>query len=436
MEFVTALPTNYNVYGLGERVSNLRLGNNFTATIFAADAGDPIDGNIYGVQPFYMETKYYEVDTSGDFTLVTSDDTSATADYVSYSHGVYLRNTHAQEVKLAPESLTWRTLGGSVELYFYSGPTASEVTSAHLNVIGLPAMQQYFTFGYHQCRWGYANWTQLQGIVDSFKEFDIPLENIWTDIDYMDQYRDFQNDQNTFSYPEAKTFLAKLHANNQHYIPIVDSAIYIPNPTNASDAYETYTRGNASNAFVNNAAGQQYIGDVWPGFTVFPDWRAAGTQAWWTNELMMWHENVAFDGIWIDMSEVSSFCVGSCGTGRVTENPVHPFFQLPGETNNVIYGYPEDFAITNASDAAAASSSSSAQNARISATAVAGATTTTPYLRTTPTPGVRNVTFPPYAINNVNGALGVHALSPDAVHADGTQDYDIHNLFGWVHYFF
>lgn len=57
-----------------------------------------------------------------------------------------------------------------------------------------------------------------------------------TDIDYMKEYRDFDNDPIRFSYTDGEKFLAKLHANGQHYIPIVDSAIYIPNPTNASDA--------------------------------------------------------------------------------------------------------------------------------------------------------------------------------------------------------
>jgi alpha-glucosidase len=39
IEFVSQLPENYNLYGLGERIHDLRLGNNFTATFFAADAG-------------------------------------------------------------------------------------------------------------------------------------------------------------------------------------------------------------------------------------------------------------------------------------------------------------------------------------------------------------------------------------------------------------
>jgi alpha-glucosidase len=51
IEFVTSMPNNYNVYGLGERIHGLRLGNNFTATTYAADAGTPLDYNIYGTHP-------------------------------------------------------------------------------------------------------------------------------------------------------------------------------------------------------------------------------------------------------------------------------------------------------------------------------------------------------------------------------------------------
>lgn len=38
--------------------------------------------------------------------------------------------------------------------------------------------------------------------------------------------------------------------------------------------------------------------------------------------------------------------------------------------------------------------------------------------------------LPPYVINNVNGQLGTHGLAPNATHASGYQDYDIHNVFG------
>ena len=349
------------------------------------------------------------------------------ADYVSYSHGVYNRNAHGQEILLRPTNITWRLLGGSIDLTFYAGPTQPEVTASYqTSAIGLPAMQQYFTFGFHQCRWGYANWTVVQQVVDNYEKFGIPLENIWTDIDYMNQYRDFDNDPIRYSYNEGKTFLSNLHASGRHYIPIVDSAIYVPNPTNTSDNYSTFDNGNATGAFITNPDGSLYIGDVWPGYTVFPDWLSSGSGQWWIDEFVSWHNKLAFDGAWIDMSEASSFCVGSCGSGNITMNPVHPPFSLPGQPGAVVYGYPEGFNLTNATEAAAASSASASQASAYAAPS----TSMGAYLRTTPTPGVRDINHPPYVINNVQGDLAVHAISPNATHADGRVEYDVHNLWG------
>ncbi|EMC98792.1 glycoside hydrolase family 31 protein [Baudoinia panamericana UAMH 10762] len=430
IEFVSQLPQNYNLYGLGERIHSLRLGNNFTATFYAADAGNPPDYGLYGSHPFYLDTRYYEVSATGQRTLVTTQNTTANGTYESLSHGVYLRNSHGLEALLLPTNLTWRTLGGSIDLYVFDGPTAEAVTQQyHTGATGLPAMQQYFTFGFHQCRWGYKNWSMVQDVVNNYRAFDIPLETVWNDIDYMFQYRDFTNDQNTFSYAEGEAFLAQLHAAGQHYVPIVDSAIYIPNPNNASDNYSIYTDGNDNGVFLRNPDGSQYIGNVWPGFTVFPDWHSDQAVPWWTRSMQSHHNNVPWDGIWIDMSEVSSFCIGSCGTHNLSLNPVHPPFGLPGEPGSVDYTFPEGFNITNATEAAAASSASGVQASSASA-ASPPSTATTPYFISTVTPGVRNVNQPPYVINNVQGDLAVHAVSPNATHIDGVEEYDVHNLFG------
>lgn len=432
IEFVSTLPENYNLYGLGEVIHGFRLGNNLTRTLFAADVGDTIDANIYGSHPIYLETKYFQ-----DGRYVASP-TDTSADYTSYTHGVFLRNAHAQEILLRPETITWRILGGTVDLYFYSGPSATDVIADYqTSTIGLPAMHPYWSQGYHQCRWGYRSWAELQEVVDNFAKFDIPLETIWTDIDYMNQYRDFENDQNTFSYAEAADFLAKLHANGQHYIPIVDSAIYHPNPDNASDAYPIFDRGVEAGAFMLNPDGSLYIGEVWPGYTVFPDWVAptlgtangSGAFEWWKNELVTWAQDVSFDGIWIDMSEVSSFCVGSCGSNNLSLNPVHPGFLLPGEPTNLILGYPEGFNLTNTTEAASASAAAASQSSA-TATADPAPSTTTSYLRTKPTAGTRNINYPPYTINNIQGDLAVHAVAPNATHHGGESEYDFHNLFG------
>jgi alpha-glucosidase len=119
-------------------------------------------------------------------------------------------------------------------------------------------------------------------------------------------------------------------------------------------------------------------------------------------------------------------------------------FQLPGEPGSIIYDYPEDFNITNATEAASAAAASASQSLSVKgpqATSdplrdfasyiyanmyeITTATTTPDYLRTTPTPGVRNINHPPYVINHVQGDLAVHAVSPNATHHDGTFEYDV-----------
>lgn len=78
--------------------------------------------NIYSSYPFYLDTRYYEVDSdTEELTIVTDQETDPSkAEYLSYSHGVYLRNAHGQEVLLRPENVTWRALGGSIDLYFFA----------------------------------------------------------------------------------------------------------------------------------------------------------------------------------------------------------------------------------------------------------------------------------------------------------------------------
>lgn len=144
--------------------------------------GNDIDANIYGSHAIYLDTRYFTVSDSGEVTYAPYA-TDKTAKYISYTHGLFLRNAHAQEVLLKPSGITWRALGGSIDLYFYSGPRAEDVTKAYQQtMVGYPAMQQYWTLGFHQCRWGYENWTVLQDVVDNFSKFEIPLETIWSQL--------------------------------------------------------------------------------------------------------------------------------------------------------------------------------------------------------------------------------------------------------------
>ena len=249
----------------------------------------------------------------------------------------------------------------------------------------------------------------------------------------MKGYRDFDNDPIRFPYHEGQQFLQRLHDSGRHYIPIIDAAIYIPDPNNETDAYAPFNSGNETDSFLLNPDGSLYIGAVWPGYTVFPDWLTQDAHDWWRDTMVAYHKKIPIDGAWIDMNEVSSFCVGSCGTGNLSLNPVHPSFKLNGEPGAFVYDYPEGFNLTNATAASSASAGASSQAAASSTSAESSSSSTsTSYLSTKPTPGVRNIDHPPYVINHVQGGadLAVHAVAPNASHHNGVVEYDVHNLYG------
>ncbi|KAH8198352.1 hypothetical protein TruAng_007449 [Truncatella angustata] len=367
---------------------------------------------MHSVHPVYAETRY--------------------GNGSSKSHVVYGRNLHGQEWLMRQENIIYRTIGGSFDFYFFSGPTVNEaLAQQQLGVIKTPVMQPYWALGFHQVRWGYQNWTVLQDVIDNYAAANIQLEAIWNDLDYLLQYRDFVNDENRYPVAEGQQFLARLHANGQYWMPILDPNIYAPDPTNATDAYAPYERGVAAQAFIRDGIDGFYYGDQWPGFGVWPDFLVPEAHEWWTNEFILFHEQLPFDGWWIDLTDLSSWCTGSCGTGNLDFQPVHVPFLLPGEPGQQTFEYPEAFNITNSTEAASASAAAASQSAAFP-TVADESTPTIGFTR--PTPGVRNITFPPYVLNL---ALAGHSLlksgvAPYATHSDefNTTEYEMHNLFG------
>ena len=61
--------------------------------------------------------------------------------------------------------------------------------------------------------------------------------------------------------------------------------------------------------------GDPLVGLVWPGGTTWVDWFHPNATKYWHSEFDYFRQTVEFDGLWIDMNEVTSFCDGECGYG-------------------------------------------------------------------------------------------------------------------------
>ena len=102
--------------------------------------------------------------------------------------------------------------------------------------------------------------------VQAYKNLSIPLDTQWSDIDYLDNYKDFTYDKMKFG--DLPTFVQNLTKDNMHFIPIVDLGIAKVKSGN----YSAYDDGVANDVFLKTGDGKEnFVGQVWPGDSVFPD---------------------------------------------------------------------------------------------------------------------------------------------------------------------
>ncbi len=83
------------------------------------------------------------------------------------------------EVYLTPKpALTWRTLGGILDIFVFTGPSPADVVSQLTEVIGRPLLPPYWGLGFHLCRWGYGSANNTQALVERMRDLGIPQVSV------------------------------------------------------------------------------------------------------------------------------------------------------------------------------------------------------------------------------------------------------------------
>ncbi|CCO34760.1 alpha-glucosidase, putative [Rhizoctonia solani AG-1 IB] len=373
----TGLPKNANIYGLGEHTNTFRLDpSNTTRTLWNRDSGVAVGTNLYGSHPIY-----YEHRKTG-------------------THAVLLLNSNGMDVKLRQGSLEYNVIGGILDLYFIGGngggASPADVSRGYAKLAGLPASIPYWSLGFHQCRYGYKSFVDLANVITNHSVAGIPLETMWTDIDYMYERWVFTSDPQYFPISRMREMVHYLHEHDQQYIVMVDPAVaHQPNK-----GYKPFDRGVIDGVFMKEQNGSLHKGVVWPGVTVFPDWFHPNVSSYWTNEFIDFFSptsGIDIDGVWIDMNEPSSFCNYPCDNPeeQAVGNPP-PRTTGPPDISTPIFHNPGKRSL----DAQALSLAEIDYN------------------------------DPPYKIGNEFRSLGNRTAHMDVKHANGLMEYDTHNMYG------
>lgn len=94
-------------------------------------------------------------------------------------------------LKIEPETPDFK-------LYIVTGDSESDIVTQFRRMIGRSYLPPRWAFGFQQSRWGYQNEQDIRNVVDGYREKGIPLDAVYLDIDYMEDFKDFTVDPSKF----------------------------------------------------------------------------------------------------------------------------------------------------------------------------------------------------------------------------------------------
>ena len=219
------------------------------------------------------------------------------------SYGIFLDNTWRTWFdfgKQMRDAVAFGAEGGPLDYYFIYGPTPKQVVEGYAYLTGKPPLPPLWSLGFQQSRYSYFPESQIREVAARLRADKIPSDVVYLDIDYQDRNRPFT--VNTKAFPNFAGLVADLHKQHLHLVNITDLHIaHAPN-----QGYMPYDSGHSADHFVKNPDGSEFVGVVWPGAAVFPDFTRAQTREWWGGLYQQFVKD-GVSGFWNDMNEPSVF---------------------------------------------------------------------------------------------------------------------------------
>jgi alpha-glucosidase len=219
--------------------------------------------------------------------------------------GVFLDNTWRTNFDFgrADETrYTFGSLNGPIDYYLLYGPQPKQVVTSWAWLTGPTPLPPLWALGFQQSRYTYFPEAQLREIATRLRKDRIPSDVLWLDIDF--QHENWPFTVNEKAFPNFKGMVKDLA--DEHFKLVVITDLHVAKQPNVG--YAPYDSGIAADHFVKNPDGSIYVGKVWPGPAVFPDFTQAQTREWWGGLFKDFVED-GVAGFWNDMNEPSVFDV-------------------------------------------------------------------------------------------------------------------------------
>jgi len=289
-----ALPFGQHIYGLGDKTGDLdRRGQSFV------DWNTDSYKFMRSTDPIYKSVPFF-VSAGGE----------------GGSYGILFDNTYRAWFDFAhrdPNTLEMGAPDGPIDYYLIAGPTTGDVVRRYTDLTGRAPMPPQWALGFQQSRYSYMSADEVRQIAGRLRAEKIPTDVLWLDIDFQDRNRPFT--VNTQTFPDLAGLARDMKSTGIKLIAITD--LHVAAAPN--QGYTPYDTGIAGDHFVHNPDGSVFVGKVWPGPSVFPDFTRAKSRVWWGGLFKPFvHDGIA--GFWNDMNEPSVF---ETLTGTMPLDTVH-----------------------------------------------------------------------------------------------------------------
>lgn len=196
------------------------------------------------------------------------------------------------------DKMTVRFEDFDCDVYIVEAATDREIVKEFRGLIGRSYIPPKWALGYGQSRWSYLTASEMETLVDRYHEEGIPIDSVYMDIDYMERYKDFTINEDSF--PDFENFVKRMRAKGVHLVPIIDAGVKI------EEGYDVYEEGVKNNYFCKKEDGTDLVAAVWPGRVHFPDFLKKETRDWFGGKYKFLIDK-GIDGFWNDMNEPAIF---------------------------------------------------------------------------------------------------------------------------------